>query len=170
MESQSVISAADFREAMSRIASTVSILTSRGSNGDVAITATSVQALSDTPASLLACVNINSRLIRAAEDSKLLCVNVLHCGDIALAKAFARPQRGVDEFDMSLWHRTESGVLILRRAITAFECTVEETMRFGTHKVLVGSIRSCYTAPGSPLTYLQRTYGEVNPIETSAFA
>ncbi|OZT82212.1 4-hydroxyphenylacetate 3-monooxygenase reductase subunit, partial [Vibrio sp. 03_296] len=50
----------DFRDAMSKLAAAVNIVTTGGVAGTVGITATAVCSVSDSPATVLACVNRNS--------------------------------------------------------------------------------------------------------------
>ncbi|MDH6147556.1 MULTISPECIES: flavin reductase family protein [Paraburkholderia] len=166
----SMIGELEFRDAMSRMASTVCVLTARNGDDDVGITVTSVQAVSDSPALLLACVNTRSRLIAAMETSGLLGVSVLDADDVPIARSFARPGRGTDEFDPAEWRRSASGIMVMRHAITIFECSVEKASRFGTHLVVVGMVRSCVNGTGSPLMYCNREFSALTSATPLSFA
>lgn len=150
--------AAAFRDAMSATASTVSLISARGQAGPAAITATSVTSLSDSPASLLVCLNRRSRLIAALEQSGRFLVNVLRSEQIDLAKAFSRPMRGTDEFDPQLWDCDAKTAPALRGAIVTFDCKIVNSLSYATHNIYIAEVEFCRIEDGIPLIYLQREY------------
>ena len=74
-----------FREGMSRVAEAVHVVTTDGAAGRAGFTATAVTPVTDSPASLLVCVNTASRSAQALLANRVFCVNTLSAEDLTLA-------------------------------------------------------------------------------------
>src|SRR5919112_1011571 len=83
------IDAVLFREGMSRVADAVHVVTTDGPSGRAGFTATAVTPVTDSPASMLVCVNTASRSAQALMANRVFCVNTLGAADAALADVFA---------------------------------------------------------------------------------
>ena len=81
--------AAAFRAAMRRVASTVHVVTIRVDDTPMGMTATAVSSLALTPPSLLVCVNQSARMHSPMADVRRFCVNVLGREQTDVARAFA---------------------------------------------------------------------------------
>src|SRR4051812_48085268 len=68
------------REAMSRAAASVHIVTTDGPAGRAGFTATAVAPVTDDPASLLVCVNAGGRSAQMLVRNGVFCVNTLAAG------------------------------------------------------------------------------------------
>ena len=66
-----------FREALSRTAATVSIVTTDGIHGRGGLTVSSMCSVSDNPPSLLVCINEKSGVCDVIRKNGLMCVNIL---------------------------------------------------------------------------------------------
>ena len=66
-----------YRDGMARLGASVNVVTSDGVAGRVGFTATSVCSLSDTPPSLLVCMNRSSTQNAPLKANGVLCVNIL---------------------------------------------------------------------------------------------
>src|ERR1700719_4650835 len=84
------VGAASVREAMSRLAAAVHVVTTAGPGGKGGFTATAVCALSDAPAMLLVCLNRRSRSTGPLHANGVVCVHTLRAGEEDIANAFAR--------------------------------------------------------------------------------
>ena len=67
----------NFRNAMSKLAAAVNIVTTQGEAGTCGITATAVCSITDTPPTVLVCVNRNSQMNTVFKQNKQVCINVL---------------------------------------------------------------------------------------------
>ena len=72
-----MIEAADFRNAMSLLSSAVNVVTTAGASGVHGFTASAVCSVTDTPPTLLVCMNQASRSHAHFIENKILSVNVL---------------------------------------------------------------------------------------------
>jgi flavin reductase (DIM6/NTAB) family NADH-FMN oxidoreductase RutF len=127
-----------FREAMSRIAAAVHVVTTDGPAGRHGATATAVTSLSDAPPMLIVCLNRSSLARRLAVRNGVLAVNTLAAGDEALARAFAASSRGAPDgrFEQGLWGALATGAPVLEDAVAVFDGRIVEAKDFGSHSAL----------------------------------
>jgi flavin reductase (DIM6/NTAB) family NADH-FMN oxidoreductase RutF len=155
------VEAARFREAMSRIAAAVHIVTTDGPAGRAGATMTAVSSVSDQPPTLLVCLNRSGRTGEVLIANGVFCVNVLVGGDEALAGAFAglggldHPER----FAGASWQSGATGAPILVGARAALECRVTSSVEVGSHTVVFGEVVDVHVGDrGTALLYLDRTW------------
>ena len=72
-----MIEATDFRNAMSLLTSAVNVVTTSGASGRHGFTASAVCSVTDTPPTLLVCMNKTSRSHAHFIENEILTVNVL---------------------------------------------------------------------------------------------
>lgn len=84
-----MVEATDFRNAMSLLTSTVNVVTTMGDSGRHGFTASAVCSVTDTPPTLLVCMNRSSRSYINFVENKVLCVNVLSADQANLSNVFA---------------------------------------------------------------------------------
>jgi len=83
------VGAAAFREAMSRVAASVHLVTTDGAAGRAGMTATAVTSVTDNPATILVCINSSSRSCQLLQANGVFGVSVLTPQDQKLASVFA---------------------------------------------------------------------------------
>lgn len=125
-----------FREGMSRLGAAVNIITTDGPAGRYGLTATAVCSVTDTPPTLLVCVNQNARSHNMFVQNGVLCVNVLTSAQEDLSNRFSR-LNDEDRFASTSWQRGITGAPILPDALTAFDCKIVERLERGTHSVFM---------------------------------
>lgn len=153
------------KEGMRRLPSGVSIITAKNDGGErFAMTASSVTSVSDTPASLLVCVNDSAALSEALRDGALFGVNVLSHGQQNVSIQCSIGARGEARFDVGEW-RESAGVLVLRGAEASFICKVDKVMQYGTHHIVVGLIEDVLVSSEDPdpLVYHNGAYRRLLP-------
>ena len=72
-----MIEATDFRNAMSLLTTAVNVITTNGETGMHGFTASAVCSVTDTPPTLLICMNQSSRSYTHFMENEILSVNVL---------------------------------------------------------------------------------------------
>lgn len=80
-----------YREAMARLGAAVNIVTTGTLDNPVGFTASAVCSVTDTPPTLLVCLNRNSRARSAFYEGGAMCVNVLTSSQQDLSNHFASP-------------------------------------------------------------------------------
>jgi flavin reductase (DIM6/NTAB) family NADH-FMN oxidoreductase RutF len=156
----------DFLQGMRRLASSVTIVTARDATGArFGTTATSVCSLCAHPPTLLACLNRNASVGRAAPETGAFCVNVLRAEDRLLAELFAGRAgvQGPERFSDALWEDAENGAPILRGALAAFVCRLEKSVAHETHFILIGKAERTIVCPAGarPLLYVEGDFSRL---------
>lgn len=155
---------ARFREAMSRVAVAVHIVTTGGPAGLGGITATTVASITVEPPMMLFCINKASPSAARMIENGVFCVNTLIPSHEALADIFAGPTgHHLDErFTKDEWTKLVSGAPVLRSAAAVFDCRLTEVKVVMTHLVMIGVVEAVdYGRQGSGLTYAHRRYGTI---------
>lgn len=150
-----------FREAMSRLVAAVHVVTTRGPSGRAGFTATAVVSVSDSPPTLLVCINRGIHAAPAFRQSRLFAVNMLTGEQQAMADAFGGrgALKGEQRFSVGNWIDGALGVPCLAGALAVFECRLAEIRTVATHDVLVGHVEAVTLGPNVPgLAYLDRKY------------
>lgn len=153
-----------FREGMSRVAGAVHVVTTDGSAGRGGFTATAVTPVTDSPASLLVCVNTGSRSAQALLSNRVFCVNTLAASDVELADIFAGRAglQGADRFTRGQWETLETGSPVLATSLASFDCRISDARVVATHHVIIGEIIGISLGEQrSPLVYQGRHYHEL---------
>lgn len=125
----------NFREGMSRLGAAVTVLTTDGPAGRHGMTASAVTSVTDTPPTLLVCVNQSNRSHDIFRTNGTLCVNVLSAEHRDLSGLFARPGEE-DRFAGDMWTTASTGAPVLRDALASFDGRIVETQSVGTHTVM----------------------------------
>ena len=149
---------------MSRVAATVSVVTTDGPAGWAGVTVTAMSSVSadgERP-TMLVCVNAQSPSATAIRDNGVFCVNVLGEEQSYIADGFAGrfKNAGGDKFFSGNWATLATGAPHLADAVAAFDCKVLAAPQIGTHVVFVGEVQAMQSsAERDPLLYVQRGYG-----------
>jgi flavin reductase (DIM6/NTAB) family NADH-FMN oxidoreductase RutF len=153
-----------FREGMSRVAAAVHVVTTDGPAGRAGFTATAVTPVTDSPASLLVCVNTAGRSAQALLANQVFCVNVLSAADVAIADIFAgrRDLHGQDRFSVGQWETLQTQAPALATSLVSFDCRLSEARIVATHHVIIGEIVAVRLGKMRPaLVYHDRLYHEL---------
>jgi len=131
-----------FRDAMSRVAGAVHVVTTGGPQGRGGFTATAVASVSDRPATLLVCANAASRSAERLVANGAFCVNTLAWEDEPLASVFAGrgDLKGEDRFRLGRWTTLATGSPALASSLVSFDCRVVDARPVATHLVVVGEV------------------------------
>lgn len=157
-----------FLEGMSRMASTVNIVTTDGAAGRAGVTVSAMSPLSadSTPApSLLICVHHASAACEAIRRNGCFCVNVLAEDQVALSDVFAGRTKTPDgdKFAVGDWQAHVTGAPVLGDPLAAFDCTLTQSQRMASHMVFFGIVEDVVLKRGGrPLVYANRSYGRVD--------
>lgn len=148
---------------MRRLASGVCVLSTRLENNQrFAMTVSSVTSVSDSPASLLVCINQQvSQQGHLATKGSQFAVNVLSVNHQDVSNICAGRDPARNRFDVGNWEDEDSGLPVLSDAQAVFICQTDQVMTYGTHKVVIGVIQRVILsgADVSPLLYVDGSYG-----------
>jgi flavin reductase len=156
------LSQAEFRAGMARLGAAVNIITTDGPAGRAGFTASAVCSVTDTPPTLLVCINRSGSVYDAFIRNSALCVNTLRPDHEQLSRLFGGKTPMEERFVGATWTTGVSGAPMLKDAAVAFDCRVVNTSEVGSHSVLfceVLAIRQHETASG--LIYFDRAYHHI---------
>ncbi len=154
----------DYREAMSRFAGAVSVVTTDGPRGRRGVTVSAAVSVSDNPPTLLICLNRNRDENRWFGDNGHFALNVLTGAQTPLARAFAGEGHLPMEarFSLGQWSTLQTGAPVLDGARMALDCIVKDVQSVHTHYVIIGEAVACRMEPiGGALIYVDREYREL---------
>lgn len=150
-----------FRDAMASLPSAVSIVTSQGPAGRCGITATAVCAITDTPPTLMVCINRSSAMNPVFEQNARMCINVLNHRQEEMARHFAG-QTGMEmaaRFMLAGWQEGLLGQPVLNGALASLEGQIDQIQTLGTHRLYLVEIRHIRLAEaGDGLIYFKRRF------------
>lgn len=153
-----------FREAMSRIAAAVHVITSDGPGGRAGFTASAVCSVSDTPPTILVCVNRSSRQNSLLHANGVLCVNTLCPQTRDLGDLFSG-QLGVpheQRFDQVDWSAGLTGVPVLSGTAMSLEGRISDVAHVGSHDVFYVEVLAIHGKEDrDALLYFARSYRDL---------
>ena len=149
---------ADFRKAMRRLASAVTVISATHDGRRHGMTATAVTSVSCEPPSLLACINRAASLHDPLVASARFCVNILYGDQSNVADAFGGGGNG-DRFNTGTWMAHANGLPYLADAQASLFCDADLVTRYGTHSIVVGKISEIIVGGHvAPLLYQDGRY------------
>jgi flavin reductase len=151
-----------FREGMSRLGASVTVLTTDGPAGRHGMTASAVCSVTDTPPTLLVCVNRANRSHDLFLKNGVLCVNVLAGHHRDLSGVFAN-SKAEDRFADTDWRAHATGAPVLSDATVSFDCTIRNREEVGTHSVFFCEVQEIALSPGAPesLVWCNRAFHDL---------
>ncbi|MDX3928493.1 MAG: flavin reductase [Shinella sp.] len=153
------IPGADYRNAMARLGAAVTIATTDGPGGRAGFAATAVCSLSDTPPTLLVCLNKGSSAHPAVRANKVLCINVASHEHQELCGLFGGKTPVEQRFAAATWRTLETGAPVLQGALVSFDCRIVTIHDGGTHDILICEVvKMAGEEAGRPLIYFARAY------------
>lgn len=161
-----MIEATDFRDAMSLLTSAVNVVTTAGESGHHGFTASAVCSVTDTPPTLLVCMNQSSRSHDYFVENKTLAVNVLSANQENISNIFASKKNPDERFRNGHWTQLKTGSPILENALVSFDCEIENIQEIGTHSVFICRVIAIkQSEKNQSLVYFNRAYHYVGQEE-----
>ncbi|WP_413203415.1 flavin reductase family protein [Rhodospirillum sp. A1_3_36] len=159
-----------FLDGMSRVATSVSVVTTAGPAGRMGVTVSAMSSVcADDPGPhLVVCVHRLSPARAAILENGVFCVNVLGREQAEVSDTFAGrlSAPGGDKFAPFAWTTLETGAPVLANALVTFDCRVTDMVEVGTHGVIFGAVAWVSMgegADGGPLLHASRAYGAFAP-------
>ena len=151
------VEAPEFRAALSRFASGVTILTLRDDAGrDHGMTVSAFSSLSLSPPLVLACVDESATMRDRFHVGATFAVHMLGADQSALSDRFADPD--ADRFDGLAVDRGFADVPLLPGAVARLQCVVDALLPGGDHTIVVGKVLDADVHDGDPLVYFRGRY------------
>jgi flavin reductase (NADH) len=150
-----------FRDAMAHLPAAVNIITTDGPHGRCGLTASAVCSVTDTPPTMLVCVNRSSAAHEVLAGNGRLCVNVLPADHQTLARHFAGMTKLPmhERFEQHPWADGKLGLPVLEDALASLEGQITEMKTLGSHSVIFIEVRHILVRrDGDGLIYFDRGF------------
>lgn len=159
----------DLRIGMRRLAAGVCVVSTRVPEGRFAMTASSVTSLSDSPASLLVCINTDAAIQAHMQKGVPFVVSVLSTEQQDISNLCAQKEAGEERFAIEGWAEHGNKKLpYIKDAQAIFICEVDnEKTIYGTHQVVIGKLTKAILpeVPVKPLVYADGAYQQLSSID-----
>lgn len=150
------VSPEEFRRALRKFVSGVTIVTVAHGDRLHGMTASSFASVSLEPPLILVCLDKSSQTRSLLLEVGSFAVNVLSAEQEDVARAFSRP--GIKPFD-ELAHRPAANrAPLLNDSIAWLECSTREIVDGGDHDVIIGEVLASEVREGEPLLYYEQDY------------
>lgn len=150
-----------YREAMSRFAGAVHVVTTDGPHGRRGMTIIAACSVSDDPPTILVCLNRMKPENDCFAQNGVFALNTLAPAQRTLADAFSglTGMTQDERFALGEWETASSGAPVLRGALATFDCHLVEAKDFATHRILFGRVTGIRIGEfDDPLLYYRRAY------------
>jgi 3-hydroxy-9,10-secoandrosta-1,3,5(10)-triene-9,17-dione monooxygenase reductase component len=153
-----------FKEAMSRFATGVTIVTALEEGAPVGFSCQTFVSLSlDPPLVALAPAKTSTSWPRIARAGSF-CVNVLSARQSAVCMNFA--VSGGDKFVGVPWHSAETGgAPIIEGSLAWIDCELELVHDAGDHELVIGKVLDLGLGEGDPLVYYRSGFGHLTELD-----
>lgn len=155
------IDQATFRGLMRNVPGQVNIIASGPVGQRFGLTATAVCSLTDTPPTVLVCINRRVGAHDAIIENGFFSINALAAGQDDVAVMFSGQPgiKGENRFTAGRWSQGVTGVPILAGAVCTLECRLADLRPASTHTIAFGEILAGSAHDElSPLVYLRGSY------------
>lgn len=154
-----IVDQSTFRNGISRLGAAVSVVTTNTADQRYGFTASAVCSVSDTPPTLLVCINRSSSCFPAFANTRHFCVNTLMPGQEDISTHFDGKSPMEKRFSYGDWMEGINGVPVLTTASVSFECELTNAVDEATHRILFGRVLNIReNAQQATLLYCSRLY------------
>lgn len=155
------VSKEEFRSALGRFASGVTIVTARGPDDALlGITVSAFSSVSLEPPLILVCIDKRASLHGHLTEGTRFAVNILGQDQEHISRRFA--SKDENRFNGTAYRDSAERVPILDGALASLECRVVHSYPGGDHTIIVGEVESTTIADGKPLAYFRGGYVQLS--------
>ncbi|WP_130804930.1 NADH-dependent FMN reductase RutF [Acinetobacter ihumii] len=150
-----------FRQGMSNLGAAVNVITTDGVAGKSGFTASAVCSVTDSPPTLLVCLNRSASVFETFQKNQVLCVNTLATHQRHLSNLFGGKTPMQERFAQGQWTTLVTQAPVLEDALVSFDCEVVYSHSVGSHDVLFCQVKAIQQHQGlNGLMYFNRNYCE----------
>lgn len=153
---------AEFRQAMRRMAATVSIVAAEHEGQRCGLAATSVVSVCVDPPTVLVCINAGASAFPVVQAARRFSVNILGQDQRAIGDRFGRQHTQEERFAIGDWSCDEAGTPYLLNSQASLLCNVVQELPYATHSIFIAEVLQVLAGDCvDPLLYADGRYGSV---------
>jgi flavin reductase (DIM6/NTAB) family NADH-FMN oxidoreductase RutF len=150
----------EFRGALGRFGSSVSVVTSKCKDGELrGITVSAFSSLSLNPPLILICIDNRSSLVEHLAEGCAFAVNILGEDQEIHSRRFASKEP--NRFEGVGFKEGVLGSPLLDNALATLECKVVSNYAGGDHTIVVGEVEATSFTDDKPLLYFRGGYAKL---------
>lgn len=150
----------EFRAALSRFASGVTVVTLKDGEGNMhGITVSAFCSVSLNPPLILVCIDNGAGSHSAFYEGKRFVVNILREEQTEYSNQFA--SQIPDKFFNIHHHEGLEGIPVLKDSLVNLECRLTQSLEAGDHTIFVGEVERTHIKEGNPLVYYLGDYRKI---------
>ena len=150
----------EFRAALSRFASGVTVVTLKDGEGKMhGITVSAFSSVSLNPPLILVCIDNEAGSHPAFYEGKRFVVNILREEQTGYSNQFA--SQIPDRFFNIHHHEGLEGIPVLKDSLVNLECRLVQSFEAGDHTIFIGEIERTHIKEGNPLVYYLGDYRKI---------
>lgn len=151
----------EFRNALSRFPSGVTVVTTRGADGRFhGITVSAFCSLSLEPPRVLVCIEKTTGSHEALLETRAFVVSMLTADQREMSERFASTIE--NKFDEVDFETGLDGIPVLLGCIATLECRVTIEYDGGDHSIFVGEVEKAAIHDGDPIVYFRGAYRSIS--------
>ncbi len=158
------LTASEFRKAMGRFATGVTIVTVDLDGEAHGMTANAFASVSLDPMLVLVCVDHTTRTHAHLHAKKRFGINVLCEDQRAISEYYARPERThghAEEEAGARFERTRHGTPMLQGSLAYLECRLHSAQDAGDHTIFIAEVEDVVVRESEPLLFFRGKYRKV---------
>lgn len=155
-----IVDIQNYKNAMSQMATGVTIVTSYNSAQHFGMTVSSFTSVSLDPPMVSICIDKRVAILNIIQGAKTFAVNILSDEQVELGKRFSNPHINMNErFEMGNWKTSSLGNEILNDALGFMDCKLHQTFDIGDHVIFIGEVQNAGAQDkASPAIYYHREW------------
>jgi flavin reductase (DIM6/NTAB) family NADH-FMN oxidoreductase RutF len=151
----------EFRSALGRFASGITVVTTKDANGRFfGITVSAFCSVSLEPPLILVCIDKTTGSHHALGETGSFVVNILRDDQVHISDRFAAFLH--DKFDSVKFRPGLDGLPVLEDVLANLECRLVNSYDGGDHTIFVGEVENATLNEGNPLLHWQANYRKIN--------
>jgi flavin reductase (DIM6/NTAB) family NADH-FMN oxidoreductase RutF len=155
------VSGEDFKQALGRWATGVTIVTARDGDQIHGMTVSAFTEVSLDPPLVLVCADKSTNTLPLIEGGGVFAVNVLARDQEALSNKFASKKDEWQRFEGLELDEGVTGAPLLRGVVSNLDCRVVSRHEHGDHIIIVGAVAEVRSFDREPLLYFSGRYGSI---------
>ena len=154
------VSPDEFRSALGRFASGVTVATTKAGDGsDQGMTVSAFCSVSLEPPLVLICIEKTASAYNALTNAAGFVVNILSASQEQIARRFSIVD--IDRFEGVGYSRSQNGFAVLDDVLGVIECNTFAMHDAGDHTIIVGEVEATRAENGTPLLYYRGGYAQL---------
>jgi flavin reductase (DIM6/NTAB) family NADH-FMN oxidoreductase RutF len=157
------IDVSEFKRALGKWPSGVTVVTASEGTRLHGMTASSFASVSLDPRLISVCLDLATNTLELVRASQCFAINVLAKSQATISTHFASKATESDRFRGIEYQVGANGCPLIVGAVAQLECRVFAAHAAGDHVLLIGEVERVSVTDGDPLLYFDRRYGEFSP-------